>query len=194
MNSRGSSNPALFIFPDNEKATRLGGSDWWALRGWRRIIALRRAIINDRRSFVNERANESAAKRIYKTSDRSELALRLHAMLTSQMNSRGSSNPAPFIFPDNKKATRLGGSNWWALRGSNSRPSRCKRDALPAELSAHLVYESVYTLTKIINQVKNALFFKKIIFFSTSLFKCKKKLFCLWLILITNTPTRRAFS
>ena len=28
---------------------------------------------------------------------------------------------------------------WWALRGSNSRPSRCKRDALPAELSAHFV-------------------------------------------------------
>ena len=34
--------------------------------------------------------------------------------------------------------------NWWALRGSNSRPSRCKRDALPAELSAHLVYERCY--------------------------------------------------
>ena len=52
--------------------------------------------------------------------------------------------------------------NWWALRGSNSRPSRCKRDALPAELSAHHVYERVYTLIKIINQV---LFSKKIIFF-----------------------------
>ncbi len=32
-----------------------------------------------------------------------------------------------------------GGCNfeaWWALTGSNRRPSRCKRDALPAELSA----------------------------------------------------------
>ena len=26
----------------------------------------------------------------------------------------------------------------WAVRGSNPRPSRCKRDALPAELTAHL--------------------------------------------------------
>ena len=28
------------------------------------------------------------------------------------------------------------GGEWWALRGSNPRPSRCKRDALPTELSA----------------------------------------------------------
>ena len=26
--------------------------------------------------------------------------------------------------------------NWWALQGSNLRPSPCKGDALPAELSA----------------------------------------------------------
>src|SRR6476661_2398931 len=26
--------------------------------------------------------------------------------------------------------------NWWAVTGSNRRPSRCKRDALPAELTA----------------------------------------------------------
>lgn len=26
---------------------------------------------------------------------------------------------------------------WWALRDSNSRHSRCKRDALPTELNAH---------------------------------------------------------
>src|SRR3546814_5241930 len=26
--------------------------------------------------------------------------------------------------------------SWWALTGSNRRPSRCKRDALPTELSA----------------------------------------------------------
>ena len=26
---------------------------------------------------------------------------------------------------------------WWAVTGSNRRPSRCKRDALPAELTAH---------------------------------------------------------
>src|SRR5690606_2067515 len=28
------------------------------------------------------------------------------------------------------------GREWWALTGSNRRPSRCKRDALPSELSA----------------------------------------------------------
>ena len=28
---------------------------------------------------------------------------------------------------------------WWAVTGSNRRPSRCKRDALPAELTALLV-------------------------------------------------------
>ena len=26
--------------------------------------------------------------------------------------------------------------HWWAVRGSNPRPSRCKRDALPTELTA----------------------------------------------------------
>ena len=45
--------------------------------------------------------------------------------------------------------------NWWALRGSNSRPSRCKRDALPAELSAHLTYGEPYTTLILINQEKN---------------------------------------
>ena len=28
------------------------------------------------------------------------------------------------------------GQGWWAMTGSNRRPSRCKRDALPAELIA----------------------------------------------------------
>lgn len=46
---------------------------------------------------------------------------------------------------------------WWALRGSNSRPSRCKRDALPAELSAHLVYGKTYTRIKTNNQAKNCI-------------------------------------
>lgn len=54
---------------------------------------------------------------------------------------------------------------WWALRGSNSRPSRCKRDALPAELSAHRVYGKLYTRIKSINQAKNCpiyIFFDKL--------------------------------
>ena len=31
-------------------------------------------------------------------------------------------------------------SIWWAVRDSNSRPSRCKRDALPTELTALKIY------------------------------------------------------
>jgi hypothetical protein len=30
----------------------------------------------------------------------------------------------------------LDSEKWWAVTGSNRRPSRCKRDALPAELTA----------------------------------------------------------
>ena len=32
---------------------------------------------------------------------------------------------------------------WWAVRDSNSRPSRCKRDALPTELTALLLTSPV---------------------------------------------------
>ena len=57
--------------------------------------------------------------------------------------------------------------NWWALRGSNSRPSRCKRDALPAELSAHLAYrKDIYTHKK----NKSSFFFTKNIFFLQIMF------------------------
>ena len=34
------------------------------------------------------------------------------------------------------------GRHWWVLRGSNPRPSPCKGDALPAELSTHNVWEA----------------------------------------------------
>ena len=45
--------------------------------------------------------------------------------------------------PLKRKKNRLSAVffNWWELRGSNSRPSRCKRDALPAELNSHKDYE-----------------------------------------------------
>ena len=33
---------------------------------------------------------------------------------------------------------------WWVLRGSNPRPSPCKGDALPAELSTHTKGALVY--------------------------------------------------
>ena len=33
----------------------------------------------------------------------------------------------------------LKNKQWWAMRDSNSRPSRCKRDALPTELIALLI-------------------------------------------------------
>ena len=61
-----------------------------------------------------------------------------------------------------KKTTLSGGLYWWALRGSNSRPSRCKRDALPAELSAHPVFvKFLYTL----KFQKSSLFFIKLSLF-----------------------------
>ena len=34
---------------------------------------------------------------------------------------------------------------WWAMTGSNCRPSRCKRDALPTELIAHPRARTPYT-------------------------------------------------
>ena len=68
-----------------------------------------------------------------------------------------------FSVHTNKKTTLKGWLFcWWALRGSNSRPSRCKRDALPAELSARPVNELSYTLNILNNQ---ALFLSFFIFF-----------------------------
>ena len=32
--------------------------------------------------------------------------------------------------------------SWWAMTGSNRRPSRCKRDALPAELIAQVTLQN----------------------------------------------------
>ena len=40
------------------------------------------------------------------------------------------------ILPENAPRAFSLRQNWWALTGSNRRPSRCKRDALPTELSA----------------------------------------------------------
>ena len=34
--------------------------------------------------------------------------------------------------------------NWWVVRGSNPRPSPCKGDALPAELTTRAVRSRVY--------------------------------------------------
>ncbi len=92
----------------------------------------------------------------YKWSDRSELEFDTQT-LTSQKNSLREFEPIIWI---QKKASGLNPKtlNWWALRGSNSRPSRCKRDALPAELSAHLAYrEDIYTYKK----NKSSIFFEK---------------------------------
>ena len=44
-----------------------------------------------------------------------------------------------YAHPNDKSSSvrQLTGHNeWWAVTGSNRRPSRCKRDALPAELTA----------------------------------------------------------
>ena len=67
-----------------------------------------------------------------------------------------------YIKTKRRDKTRLFVSNWWAMRGSNSRPSRCKRDALPAELIAHITNTALYTHLYFINQV---FFLKFYIFF-----------------------------
>ena len=36
--------------------------------------------------------------------------------------------------------------SWWAMTGSNRRPSRCKRDALPAELIAQVTLKIKVTI------------------------------------------------
>ena len=36
----------------------------------------------------------------------------------------------------------LWGKEWWVVRGSNPRPTRCKRVALPAELTTHIASHS----------------------------------------------------
>ena len=35
---------------------------------------------------------------------------------------------------------------WWAVTGSNRRPSRCKRDALPTELTARCLHRPMVRL------------------------------------------------
>ena len=44
--------------------------------------------------------------------------------------------------PQIKRAARGGSLCWWRRGGSNSRPSHCERDALPAELRPHLLDSS----------------------------------------------------
>ena len=44
---------------------------------------------------------------------------------------------------------------WWALKDSNLRPSRCKRDALPTELSALLQITLSITSRKDKSEIKN---------------------------------------
>ena len=47
-----------------------------------------------------------------------------------------------WLIPNNYHVTSMSNSRlkheWWRLRGSNPRPSACKADALPAELSLHV--------------------------------------------------------
>ena len=43
-----------------------------------------------------------------------------------------------YIYNSNHKHTSYKLKRWWAMTGSNRRPTRCKRVALPAELIALL--------------------------------------------------------
>ena len=93
--------------------------DWWALRGWPSFHFVR-----------------SCAHRLRRP------ACPRPPFACSQTPVTGVQTS---VNPDNKKAPCGAFCDWWALRGSNSRPSRCKRDALPAELSARLIIDIAYT-------------------------------------------------
>ena len=41
----------------------------------------------------------------------------------------------------------------WAVRGSNSRPSGCKPDALPAELTTHQFMRLLYHFSKVVSSM-----------------------------------------
>ena len=51
----------------------------------------------------------------------------------SACEAAGKSQPQSASSKANRRSL---GNGWWAVTGSNRRPSRCKRDALPAELTA----------------------------------------------------------
>ena len=46
--------------------------------------------------------------------------------------------PATVTAPNVGPRITLGMDMWWSRGGSNSRPSHCERDALPAELRPHI--------------------------------------------------------
>jgi hypothetical protein len=59
-----------------------------------------------------------------------------------------------------KKACKLQAKNfWWRRGGSNSRPSHCERDALPAELLPHakisVMGNRIIGKVRIINLIKS---------------------------------------
>ena len=62
-----------------------------------------------------------------------------------------------YAHPNDKSRSvrQLTGHNeWWAVTGSNRRPSRCKRDALPAELTA-LEADLLNDKSEKVNQIKS---------------------------------------
>ena len=120
-----------------KKTTLSGGFYWWACSVVLRFFIKKAPFY--RRSFAALRLNGTLP-----------CASRLIPNSLSRTFSRLSAN--------HKKTTLSGGFYWWALRGSNSRPSRCKRDALPAELSAHLICNFVKLLYTLKFQ-KSSLFF-----------------------------------
>src|SRR5262249_10343316 len=60
---------------------------------------------------------------------------------------RRSIDARPKMAVGRKARNRIAGflrKEWWTARGSNSRPPRCERGALPAELAAHSTNSKSY--------------------------------------------------
>ena len=61
-------------------------------------------------------------------------------------------------------------NKWWMLRGSNPRPSPCKGDALPTELSIQCIFRVNALIIYHLYLYKSITFLKFFLFFSTFLF------------------------
>ena len=91
--------------------------------------------------FEPHRMPDVAADQRCRNSRSADVA-RLDSPVVRRQVARATSERTRFLASARSNAPRLPRTSdlyawWWALTGSNRRPSRCKRDALPAELSAH---------------------------------------------------------
>ena len=80
-----------------------------------------------------------ASRTTHRSLHRSKVvSVRLRALLSTARDTWRIPRPEACSAPNisGPKSRAFPPFRWWAVRGSNPRPSRCKRDALPTELTA----------------------------------------------------------